>query len=456
MDAAEAAKLAETHYSKPVDLTQDEDVLDTWFSSGLWPFSTLGWPDKTPELDRYYPTDVLVTGFDIIFFWVARMMMMGLKFMGEVPFKDVYIHGLVRDEKGQKMSKSKGNVIDPLDLIETYGADALRFTILASTGPGRDIKFGASRVEGYRNFATKLWNAARFTEMNGCELDPDFNPASCENIVNRWIVSKLSQASDQVRKAFDDYRFNEAASTLYQFTWNEFCDWYLELAKPMLQGDDGADKVETQKTAAWALAKMLHMLHPATPFVTEELWERRFGAPGGKLIIANWPDLDKALVNQEAEAEIDWLVRSIGAIRTARNEVGVPAGTKVSLTVHGASDQTKTRLAQHQAAMQRLARLDNLEPSEGQPSKGSLQVVVDEATFALPLADVIDLDQERQRLDKELAKAMADLAKIEKKLTNPQFLDRAPADVVDEQRSRQADMQRNREKLQAALARIAD
>ncbi|MDH3662258.1 MAG: class I tRNA ligase family protein, partial [Alphaproteobacteria bacterium] len=416
----------------------------------------LGWPDGAPELERFYPTNVLVTGFDIIFFWVARMMMLGIKFMGEVPFRDIYIHGLVRDERGQKMSKSKGNVIDPLDLIEKYGADALRFTILASTGPGRDIKFGASRVEGYRNFATKLWNAARFTEINGCELDPAFDPKACENIVNRWIVSKLHQASAEIKEAFEQYRFNEAASTLYQFTWNEFCDWYVELAKPMLQGDDAAERAETQKTAAWVLAKMLHLLHPATPFVTEELWSRRFGSPGGPLISAAWPELGDDLVDETAEAEIDWLVRTVGAIRTARNEIGVPAGAKVTLSVHGAADETRERLRRHQAAIQRLARLAEAQPSETAIAKGSLQVVVDEATYALPLADVIDLDQERQRLDKELSKALADLAKIEKKLGNPQFLDRAPAEVVEEQRSRQAEMEQNREKLQAALARIAD
>ncbi|MEM9441670.1 MAG: valine--tRNA ligase [Pseudomonadota bacterium] len=454
-DANEAAEQAEGHYGKSVELVQDEDVLDTWFSSGLWPFSTLGWPQDTPELHRYYPTDVLVTGFDIIFFWVARMMMLGLKFMGEVPFKDVYIHGLVRDERGQKMSKSKGNVIDPLNLIEKYGADALRFTILASTGPGRDIKFGESRVEGYRNFATKLWNATRFTEMNGCELDQDFDPSTCNNIVNRWILSKLAMASTQVRQAFADYKFNEAASTLYQFTWNEFCDWYLELAKPLLQGDDGPDKTETQKTAAWVLAKMLHLLHPATPFVTEELWQRRFGSPGGSLIAAEWPEFDDALTDDAAESEIDWLVRTIGAIRTARNEVSVPASARISLNVHGALDVTKKRLQRHEAAMARLARLASVEPSDAAIAKGSLQVVVDEATYALPLADVIDLDQERQRLQKELSKVEGDIAKIEKKLGNPQFLERAPADVVEEQRNRREELARSRDKLAAALARIA-
>ena len=455
LDQEGAAKLAEAHYGKAVELIQDEDVLDTWFSSGLWPFSTLGWPDETPELKRYYPTSVLVTGFDIIFFWVARMMMLGLKFMGDVPFKDIYIHGLVRDEHGQKMSKSKGNVIDPLDLIEKYGADALRFTILASTGQGRDIKFGESRVQGYRNFATKLWNAARFTEMNGCTLDPDFDPASCENTVNRWIVSKLCQTARKTGDAFENYRFNEAASTLYQFTWNEFCDWYLELAKPMLQRDGTAAREETQKTAAWVLARILHLLHPATPFVTEELWQRRFGSPGGSLIEASWPEPGDELIDEIAEAEIDWLVRSISAIRTARNEIGVPAGAKIILHVHDATDETKTRIDRHQTAMQRLARLEAVRPSDMPIGKGSLQVVVDEVTFSSPLADVIDLDQERQRIEKELAKTVADLAKIEKKLTNPQFLDRAPADVVEEQRSRQTEMERNKEKLEAALARIA-
>ncbi len=456
VDQAEALSLAAAHYGDPVDLVQDEDVLDTWFSSGLWPFSTLGWPEKLPELERFYPTSVLVTGFDIIFFWVARMMMLGLKFMGDVPFKDIYIHGLVRDERGQKMSKSKGNVIDPLDLIEKYGADALRFTILASTGQGRDIKFGESRVQGYRNFATKLWNAARFCEMNDCDLDPDFDPASCNNIVNRWIVGKLSQTSRQTREAFEAYRFNEAAMMLYQFTWNEFCDWYLELAKPMLTGDDEAVKVETRKTAGWVFAKMLHMLHPATPFVTEELWERRYGSPGGALISAAWPDLSADLVDSSAESDIDWLVRTVSALRAARSEIGVPPSAKLALMVHDASEVTRSRLVNHQAALERLARLDKVAATGEAIAKGSLQVVVDEATYALPLADVIDLDQERQRLEKELAKATADLAKIDKKLANPQFLDRAPADVVEEQHSRRADIEQNREKLKAALARIAD
>ncbi len=455
-DESEASALAEAHYGKAVNLAQDGDVLDTWFSSGLWPFSTLGWPEKTEELKRFYPTSVLVTGFDIIFFWVARMMMLGLKFRGEVPFKDVYIHGLVRDERGQKMSKSKGNVIDPLDLVEKYGADALRFTILASTGQGRDIKFGESRVQGYRNFATKLWNAARFCEMNGCDLDPGFDPAACQEAINRWIIGKLAQTSSKTREAYKAYRFNEAATALYQFTWNEFCDWYLELAKPMLIGDDEALKTETQKTAGWVLAQMLHLLHPATPFVTEELWARRYGSPGGPLISASWPDVTLDIVDGHAETEIDWLVRTISAIRAARSDVGVPPSAKLAIAVHGADETTKQRLIHHQTALERLARLDKVTPTEDAVAKGALQVVVDEATYALPLADVIDLDQERQRLDKELSKALSDLARIDKKLNNPQFLDRAPADVVEEQRARRVDLEQNRDKLNAALARIAD
>ena len=336
MDEAEAHALAERHYGRSVELRRDEDVLDTWFSSALWPFSTLGWPERTPELARFYPTDVLVTAYDIIFFWVARMMMMGLKFMGEVPFREVYIHGLVRDEHGQKMSKSKGNVIDPLSLIEKYGADALRFTLLASVAQGSDVKLGEGRVQGYRNFGTKLWNAARFCELNRCDLDPAFDPGACRDIVNRWAVSKLVQAAARTRAALEGYRFNEAAGALYQFTWSEFCDWYLELAKPSLESDDPGRRDETRATAGWVLAQLLHLLHPLTPFVTEELWERRYGAPGGRLIAARWPELPAALVDPEAEAELDWLIRLVTGLRAARSELGVPAAARLSLEVRDA------------------------------------------------------------------------------------------------------------------------
>jgi valyl-tRNA synthetase len=455
MDETEAHALAERHFGRSVELRREEDVLDTWFSSALWPFSTLGWPERTPELARFYPTDVLVTAYDIIFFWVARMMMVGLKFMGEVPFRGVYIHGLVRDEHGQKMSKSKGNVIDPLGLIEKYGADALRFTLLASVAQGSDVKLGEGRVQGYRNFGTKLWNAARFCELNRCDLDPAFDPGACRDIVNRWAVSKLVQAAARARAALQGYRFNDAAGALYQFTWSEFCDWYLELAKPSFEANEPARGDETRATAGWVLAQLLHLLHPLTPFVTEELWERRFGAPGGRLIAARWPELPGALADPEAEAELDWLIRLVTAVRAARSELGVPAAARLSLLARDAGPETLARLEHHGEAIRRLARCSSIETSTGAAPSGAIQVVVDEATYALPLTGVIDLEQERRRLDRELAKAAAELERFDQKLANPQFLDRAPAAVVEEQRARRAEAEQTRQKLAAARARIA-
>jgi valyl-tRNA synthetase len=455
MDEAEAHDLAEKHYLRKVELVRDEDVLDTWFSSALWPFSTLGWPEQTPELARFYPTDVLVTAYDIIFFWVARMMMMGLEFMGEVPFREVYIHGLVRDELGQKMSKSKGNVIDPLELIEKYGADALRFALLASTVQGGDVKLGEGRVQGYRNFGTKLWNAARFCELNGCDLDPAFDPQAPREIVNRWAISKLARAAARTRESLEGYRFNEAASALYHFTWDEFCDWYLELAKPSLESNDADRLRETRATAGWVLAQLLHLLHPLTPFVTEELWEQRYGARDGLLIGARWPELPAALIDEAAEAELDWLIRLVSTLRAARSELGVPAATRLALEVRDAGAATRQRLERHDGAIRRLARCKDIEIATGPASGGAVQVVVDEATYVLPLAGVIDLEQERRRLDRELAKAAAQLQRFDQKLANPQFLDRAPAEVIEEQRARRAEAELTRRKLEAALARIA-
>jgi valyl-tRNA synthetase len=353
------------------------------------------------------------------------------------------------------MSKSKGNVVDPLELIDQYGADALRFTILASTAQGQDIRFAEGRLQGYRNFCTKLWNAARFCELQRCDLDPAFDPGSCRQIVNRWAIGKLAQAAARARASLEDYRFNEAASALYRFTWDEFCDWYVELAKPLLAGHDEEARAETRAAAGWILAKLLHLLHPLTPFITEELWQRRYDAPGGLLIAAPWPQLDEVLVDPEAEAEIDWLIRAIGALRVARSELRVPPATKLRLEVHDAAPDTVQRLRRHREALLRLARLSALDTAEGVPAKGALQVIVDEATFALPLAGVIDLDEERRRLDKELAKATAELERFDQKLANPKFLERAPAEVVDEQRSRRAEAEQTRQKLVAARARIA-
>jgi valyl-tRNA synthetase len=454
MDEEEAQTLAQAHYGRSTPLERDPDVLDTWFSSALWPFSTLGWPEETPELARFYPTDVLVTAYDIIFFWVARMMMMGVRFMGEVPFREVFIHGLVRDERGQKMSKSRGNVIDPLELIERYGADALRFTILASIAQGGDVKLGEGRVQGYRNFMTKLWNAARFCEINHCDLNPGFDPHACREPINRWAISKLTRAANEATSGIEGYRFNDAAAALYRFTWDEFCDWYLELAKPLLQGADGPAKDETRAAAGFVLARLLHLLHPFTPFLTEELWERRYGSPGGLLIASRWPEPDERLTDAAVEDEIDWLIRAVSGIRTARSEVGVPAA-RLPLLVRDAGKRTKARLERHREAIARLSRLDGIDAMARELPEGSLQVVVDEATFVLPLAGVVDLEQERKRLDREIARAAGEIRRFDQKLANRNFLDRAPADVVEEQRAKRAEAEQMQRRLEAARARIA-
>ena len=454
----EAQAAADGHYGGPTALRRDTDVLDTWFSSALWPFSTLGWPDETPELARYYPGSVLVTGEDIIFFWVARMMMMGMHFMrdgagdGRVPFADVYIHGLVRDAKGQKYSKSKGNVVDPVDLMDKYGADALRFTLASLAVQGRDIKLAESRIAGYRNFATKIWNAARFCEMNDAAYGPEFDPAGNANRVNRWIVSQLAQLEPRVRAAIEGYRFNEAAHELYQFIWHSYCDWYLEFAKPLLQSEDPAVLAETRATALWTLHRALAMLHPFMPFLTEELWEQS-GADGGMLIAAEWPAIDRGLVDGEADGELGWLVEIIARIRAVRGETNVPPGAKIPLILKGASAETRGRVAEHRVLIDRLARLSDIGFGDAVPA-GSIQDVVGEATIVLPLADVIDLEQERARLQKEIDRADGEIAKIDKKLSNRGFIAKAPADVVEENRERREEAEQARAKLAEALKRL--
>ena len=451
----EARAQARTKHGGDVPLRQDEDVLDTWFSSALWPFSTLGWPETTKELETFYPTSVLVTGFDIIFFWVARMMMQGLHFMGDVPFRAVHIHGLVRDEKGQKMSKTKGNVVDPLALIDKFGADALRFALLASTAHGRDIKFGESRVEGYRNFVTKLWNAARFAEMNGMTTDPAFDPGTAKLTVNRWIIGETAKAAASTTTAIEAYRFNDAALGLYHFVWADFCDWYIELAKPVLLGDDAGAKAETQATLGWVLERILHLIHPMAPFVSEALWANLFAARGGMLIEAAWPALEPAtLVDEAASGELAWLIRVVSGIRAARNEVNVPAGAKLRLEVTGAGDTTRERLATHDDAIRRLARLESITMADTPPAK-SLQMVEGEATYALPVGDVVDLDAERKRLGREIEKLHGEAGKLKAKLGNEAFLERAPEAVVEEQRERLAETEATAARLAAALARIA-
>lgn len=452
-DEAEAQAEATKHYGKTVELRRDEDVLDTWFSSALWPFSTLGWPEQTPVLQSHYPTDVLVTGFDIIFFWVARMIMMGLHFTKTAPFHTVYIHALVRDEKGQKMSKTKGNVMDPLDVIGKYGADALRFALTIFAAQGRDVKMSEQRVEGYRNFATKLWNAARFAEMNGCALPADFKPEAVQGTVNKWAIGELGKAARDVEAALAAYKFNEAAGALYHFTWGSFCDWYLELIKPALTGEDAALKAETQATCAYVLRQLIHLLHPFMPFVTEELWDKLYGAPGGYLMLRDWPKDGARAEDKAAAAEIDWLIRLIDGVRAARAALNVPAGAKIAMIANGGNAETAARLARHADPIKRLARIETM--TENQPApQGSARIVIDEATFVLPLAEVIDIAKEKQRLGKERDKALAEIAKIDAKLADTTFMSRAPQAVVDEQHERRTAQSSLAEKLADALQQL--
>ncbi|MEP0337897.1 MAG: valine--tRNA ligase [Alphaproteobacteria bacterium] len=454
MSAEAAQAAADAHYGKTVELTRDPDVLDTWFSSALWPFSTLGWPDETPELARHYPTDVLVTGFDIIFFWVARMMMMGLHFMDEVPFHTVYIHALVRDEKGQKMSKSKGNVIDPLDLINKFGADALRFTLTAFAAQGRDVKMSESRVEGYRNFCTKIWNAARFCDMNECRVDADFNPNSVNSTLNRWIVGKVSEAEKAMTAALGAYRFNDAAGALYAFTWNTFCDWYLEFAKPVFMGTDETAKAETRATTAWVLDQIITLLHPIVPFITEELWQTR-AERAQPLITTPWPVYDAALVDAAVNAEMDWVVRLISQIRAVRSEMNVPPKAKIPMLLKDGDDAAQAALVTHRDLILRLAGLSDAGVLVGEVPKGAVQDVLDGAMIILPIADAIDLEAEKARLLKEISKQDAEIDRFEKKLGNAKFVANAPAEVVDGEREKLGEAQATRARLDEALKRLA-
>jgi valyl-tRNA synthetase len=448
---AEAQAEADARFGKPTLLTRDPDVLDTWFSSALWPFSTMGWPDETPELARYYPTSVLVTAFDIIFFWVARMMMFGLHFMKEVPFHDVYIHALVRDEKGAKMSKSKGNIIDPLVLIDEYGADAVRFTLAAMAAQGRDIKLAESRVEGYRNFATKLWNAARFGEHYDCRPVEGFDPAAAMETLNRWIATELTRTARDVTAAIEAYRFNEAAAAIYRFTWNLFCDWYLELTKPVLIGEESDAKAETRATVAWVLDRITALLHPFMPFITEELWAR--GGERRVLALSAWPEL--AFEDSSAAEEINWLIGFISEVRSVRSEMNVPAGAMVPLSISGAAVDTTERLRAHDIVIKRLARSDAITLAEA-PLQGAVLALVGEATISLPLEGVIDLKAERARLMRDADKIRKEIVKIDQKLGNEQFMAKAKEEVVEEQRERREEALALLARTEAALARLPE
>ncbi|HVW54656.1 MAG TPA: valine--tRNA ligase [Rhizobiaceae bacterium] len=437
-------------------LTRDEDVLDTWFSSALWPFSTLGWPDKTPELKTYYPTSVLVTGFDIIFFWVARMMMMGLHFMDEEPFHTVYVHALVRDKNGAKMSKSKGNVIDPLGLIDEYGADALRFTLAIMAAQGRDVKLDPARVAGYRNFGTKLWNATRFAEMNGVTRNDDLWLGDAKLTVNRWILTELTRAAREITDGITSYRFNDAAGAAYRFVWNLFCDWYLELLKPVFSGEDEDAKRESQEVAAFVLDEIYKLLHPFMPFMTEELWART--APDGGerqalLCHAAWPDPD--FEDKDAAAEINWLVDLVSGIRSVRTEMNVPPAATAPLVLVGADDDTRQRVARHEPALARLARVSDVSFADVAP-KGSAQIIVWEATACLPLGDLVDLKAEAARLKKEIAKTADEIERIERKLANEKFVANAPEEIVAAEREKAEDYRLALTRLETALHRIEE
>ncbi|HEY1863054.1 MAG TPA: valine--tRNA ligase [Roseiarcus sp.] len=436
--------------------TRDEDVLDTWFSSALWPFSTLGWPEETQELKRFYPTDALVTGFDIIFFWVARMMMMGLHFMEEAPFHDVYIHALVRDEKGAKMSKSKGNVIDPLDLINRFGADALRFTLAAMAAQGRDIKLSEARIEGYRNFATKLWNASRFAEMNGCVRVERFDASAVREPLNRWILGEAAAAAAETAGAIEAYRFNDAANAVYRFVWSVFCDWHLELAKPVLQGAaDPTAKAETQATIAHVLDMIYAILHPFMPFLTEELWAIK-GEAGSKrsdpLALGPWPSQGFA-VDEAVEAEIGWVVDLIAEMRSVRSEMGVPPSTQTPLILIAPSERAANSARAWSESIGRLARAGSIDIAEA-PPPGALLLVVRGETVALPLAGVVDLNAEKARLDREIAKEKLEIAKVESKLGNDDFVARAPEDIIAEHQDRLETFQARLVKLTGARERL--
>ncbi|MEX0409636.1 valine--tRNA ligase [Aquibium sp. LZ166] len=436
-------------------LMRDEDVLDTWFSSALWPFSTLGWPDETEELKTYYPTSVLVTGFDIIFFWVARMMMMGLHFTEEEPFHTVYVHALVRDKDGAKMSKSKGNVIDPLELIDEYGADALRFTLAIMAAQGRDVKLDPARVAGYRNFGTKLWNATRFAGMNGAGFDPSFRPDDAKLTVNRWILTELTRAIREVTGSIEAFRFNDAAGAAYRFVWNLFCDWYLELLKPVFAGEDEAAKAEARACVAHVLDEIYKLLHPMMPFMTEELWA--LTAPEGSqredvLALTSWPA--PAFEDAEAAAEINWLVELVSGIRSVRSEMNVPPAAIAPLVVVGASSETRERISRHGPAIRRLARIGDITDSDVEAPKGSAQIVVGEATFCLPLGGLIDLTAEEARIGKEIAKTEGEISRIEKKLSNEKFVANAPEEIVAAEREKLDEFKAMLARLKVALERV--
>ena len=434
-----------------VELTRDPDVLDTWFSSGLWPIGTLGWPEQTDAFDKYFPTDVLITGQDILFFWVARMMMMQQAVVGKDPFHTVYLHQLVRDEKGHKMSKTKGNVIDPLEIVDEFGADALRFTMTQMAAIGGVLKLSVDRIKGYRNFGTKLWNAARFAEMNDA-FGGDGRLPVAQATVNRWIIGETAKVREEVDAALAAYRFNDAANALYVFVWGKVCDWYVEFSKPLLSGEDAAAKAETQATMAWVIDQCLLMLHPIMPFITEELWGSS-GARDKMLVHGDWPTYGAELIDAEADREMNWVIGLIDDIRSARQQMHVPAGLKIPMLVSGWDDAGKGAWARNEALIKKLARVESLTEVDAFP-KGCISIAVPGGSFALPLADIIDVGAEKARLEKTLQKLAKELGGLRGRLKNPKFVDSAPAEVVAETRTNLAEREGEETALNAALARL--
>jgi valyl-tRNA synthetase len=448
-----AATEAEAQAQAPgKTLTRDPDVLDTWFSSGLWPIGTLGWPEQNAALDKYFPTSTLITGQDILFFWVARMMMMQLAVVDQIPFDTVYLHGLVRDAKGKKMSKSTGNVIDPLDIIDEYGADALRFTNAAMASIGGVLKLDMQRIQGYRNFGTKLWNAARFAEMNEA-VPSDGTIPMADQAVNKWIIGETAKVREVVDAAFETYRFNDAAQALYAYVWGKVCDWYVELSKPLLNGDNEAAKKETRRVMGWVIDQCLILLHPIMPFITEELW----GALGerAKMVVhADWPTYSAAeLVDPAADREMNWVISLIEGIRSARSQMRVPAGLRIPMIVTELDDTGQAAWKRNEAMILKLARVVDLAHADAFP-KGTITVAVHGGTFGLPLADIIDIEAEKERLEKSLGKLAKELGGLRGRLNNPKFVASAPDEVVAEARANLAEREEEEAQLKAAMDRL--
>ena len=453
-----AASEAEAQAMAPgKTLTRDPDVLDTWFSSGLWPIGTLGWPEQTPEMARYFPTDVLITGQDILFFWVARMMMMQLAVVDEVPFHTVYLHQLVRDEKGQKMSKTRGNVIDPLQIVDEFGADALRFTMVQMAALGGVLKLSTERIKGYRNFGTKIWNACRFAEMNGVWEGhaTQATPPAATATVNRWIIGETARVLAEVDAALDAYRFNDAANALYAFVWGKVCDWYVEFSKPLLMDGDAETRAETQKVMAWVLDQCLIMLHPIMPFITEELWSQT-GTRSKMLVHADWPAYSATdLADPAADREMTWVIGLIDAVRSARAQMRVPAGLQVPMVLRELDAPGREAWARNEALIRKLARIDSLTEVPAFP-KGTITIPVEGGIFGLPLADIIDVAEEKSRLEKTLEKLAKEIGGLKGRLNNPNFATSAPEEVVAETRDNLALRLEEEATLKTALSQLAE